>query len=377
MWLAMAAGLAGALTAAQAAAEIPELLQAIRAVDHEGAGHAAAQRAVRELVAQGPAGLVPTLTAMNGANPLAANWLRGAFESVAERSLRSEAGLPVDELLAFFQQRAHDPRARRLAYEWAVRAKPALADELIPLALDDPSAEMRRDAVARLLTQARAAQDASRIDEAAQLYQQALSGAGEPEQVDPIVKALEPLGKPVDLVAHYGLVTEWHVIGPFDNREMKGFPVVYPPETEIKLDAAYPGKEGEVRWEPLKTTAADGAFDLATLTKPHKGAIDYVTTVFHSDAAQPVEFRLGTANAWKLWLNGELLFAREEYHRGMRFDQYRVAGTLRPGANRILIKVCQNEQDQEWAQKWSFQFRVCDPYGRPVKSAPARDGAGG
>lgn len=361
--------LAAVLSPVDVTADLTSALQTVRAVGHEGAGHAAAQRAVQELSGVEAAGLVEILAAMDGANPLAANWLRGAFETAAARAAAAPAGLPVKALLAFYHERSHEPRARRLAYEWIIRARPSLREELIAAALDDPSAEMRSDAVARLLVQAQAAAESGAKEQAEELYRQALQGAGDPQQVDPIAKALKQLGETVNLVEHYGLLTDWYVIGPFDNREMKGFPVAYPPEQQVDLTATYAGQQGEVRWQKLTSTEADGTFDLAALTAPHKGAIDYVTTEFTSDREQPVEFRLATANAWKLWLNGELLFAREEYHRGMRFDQYRVAGRLRAGSNRILIKVCQNEQDQSWAQKWSFQFRVCDPYGRALRSA--------
>ncbi len=90
--------------------------------------------------------------------------------------------------------------------------------------------------------------------------------------------------------------------------------------------------------------------------------------------AQTVEFRLGTSNAWKLWLNGELLFAREEYHRGMFLDQYAVRGKLKPGKNTILLKILQNEQTEDWAQDWSIQFRVCDFSGRAIR--PSKPVAG-
>lgn len=368
--LAVIGGLIVASAGGDVSADVPTALQTIREVNHEGAGHTAARAAVQELGRADRTQLDDILVALNGANPLAANWLRGAFETAASRIQASDAGLPIEDLLKFYQDRSHEPRARRLAYEWLITAQPTLADELVPLALDDPSAEMRRDAVSRLLQQAQAAEQAGRKEEAIAMYQQALSGTGEPGQVDPIRKALEGLGQKIDVVSHYGLLTEWHLIGPFDNLEMKGFPVAYPPEAGVDLEASYPGLKGEVRWQKLNSDSEDGLFDLAKLTEPHKGAIDYATTEFHSDREQPVEFRLGTSNAWKLWLNGELLFAREEYHRGMQFDQYRVPGKLRAGANRILLKICQNEQDQPWAQDWSFQFRVCDPYGRALRSAP-------
>ena len=68
-------------------------------------------------------------------------------------------------------------------------------------------------------------------------------------------------------------------------------------------------------------------------------------------------------------MNGELVFAREEYHRGMQFDQYIVPGKLQPGKNTILLKVCQNEQEQDWAQRWAVQFRICDIEGRALRAA--------
>ena len=89
---------------------------------------------------------------------------------------------------------------------------------------------------------------------------------------------------------------------------------------------------------------------------------------FVSDGPQDVEFRLACKNAWKLWLNGQLLFGREEYHRGMQLDQYRVQGSLRPGRNTILVKVCQNEVVEPWTVEWQFQLRVCDGVGSAILS---------
>ena len=99
----------------------------------------------------------------------------------------------------------------------------------------------------------------------------------------------------------------------------------------------------------------------------------YLTTEFHSPTARSVEFRLGTPNAWKIWVNGKQLFGRDEYHRGMAIDQYRVRGELKPGANTILLKICQNEQTEEWAQRWQYQLRVCDSTGTAIlsKNRPA------
>jgi len=74
----------------------------------------------------------------------------------------------------------------------------------------------------------------------------------------------------------------------------------------------------------------------------------------------PVEIRFGCIVAIKVFLNGKEIYAREEYHHGQRFDQYSGLGTLKAGRNEILVKVCQNDQKESWAQDWKFQLRLCD-----------------
>ena len=92
----------------------------------------------------------------------------------------------------------------------------------------------------------------------------------------------------------------------------------------------------------------------------HMGVVAYATTDVDSPREQPVRIHVGSPNAIKLWLNGKPIATRDEYHHGMSMDQYQATGTLRPGRNTILIKLCQNEQTEEWAQNWTFQLRVCD-----------------
>ena len=95
--------------------------------------------------------------------------------------------------------------------------------------------------------------------------------------------------------------------------------------------------------------------------------------VVESPKEQQVQMRAGSNNAVKIWLNGKLIYFREEYHHGMRMDQHTATGTLRAGRNTILIKVCQNEQTDAWAQKWDFQLRVCDKLGGAVPLAVVTD----
>jgi hypothetical protein len=68
-------------------------------------------------------------------------------------------------------------------------------------------------------------------------------------------------------------------------------------------------------------------------------------------------------------LNGELILSNEVYHAGNQIDQYNASAKLKAGENVIVVKVCQNEQTEPWAQDWAFQLRVCDSTGKAIPEA--------
>jgi len=355
--------------------EVKTLAQTIRSVDQQGQGHAAATKAIQQLTTLDAEALPALLDEIDLANSLAANWLLGAFESIAERTLRDGGKLPTAELERFVLDRSKDAKTRRLAYEWLLKVDPSAEQRLIPGMLDDPSADMRRDAVRLLIDEAKDTGDAQAARE---LYSRALTGVVHDDQVKTIVAALEEHGQQVDVQKHFGFLPDWQLVGPFENGDGKGFDVAYPPEHKLDLQAKYEVQTGTLGWVPLSTEHNYGIVDIAKDFGPHKGAVVYAVSEFQSPQARPVQVRLGTPNAWKMWLNGELLFAREEYHRAMSLDQYRVDAELKQGHNVLLLKVCQNEQEQDWAQRYQFQLRVCDQAGSAVhvasQQASVRDG---
>jgi len=352
------------------AAEFGSQIRTIRAVDAEGRGNKEAALAWRELAQAKAAALPELLAALDGANPIAANYLRSAVETVAQRELERTGRLPARELEKFVRDTKHDPRARRLAFELLAGVDPEARERIIPEMLNDPSVEFRRDAVARLLDASAQLLSAEKPDEARKTFELALAGARDDDQVQAIKKQLEALGEKVDLPRHFGFLMDWRLIAPFDNSANKGLAAVYPPEKELDFAAEYEGKEQKkVSWVEHTTANEYGVVDLAKALGPFKGAVAYAAAEFQSDKREMVDLRLGTPNSWKVWLNGELVFAREEYHRNMTLDQYRMRASLRPGKNVILIKLCQNEQTEDWAQRWQFQLRVCDATGTAVLSA--------
>jgi len=242
--------------------------------------------------------------------------------------------------------------------------------------LHDPSPELRRDAVDVAITEAQRLLDKGDKSAATAAFRKALAGACDQDQVDAIAKKLKTLGVEVDLAAHFGFVRNWHLAVPFDNTREAGFRAAYPPEKEVDLSARYKGKNGtEARWLACATSDPHGIVDLNKVLGKLKGTVAYAYAVIDSPAERPVQIRAGSINAIKMFLNGKEVFAVEEYHHGMRLDQYVGKGILKAGRNELLIKSCQNEQNESWAQSWTFQVRLCDSVGEalpftqtPVKS---------
>lgn len=337
-------------------------IETLKAVGAASKGAAAARAASESLAKGGAENLLPILKAFKGSSPLAANWLRATFEAIADAETKTGAAIPKGDLLAFVKTPSESPVARRLAYEWLLKRSPQLEEQLIPQMLLDPSPDFRRDAVERLLKEAKAAKG----DAVVELYRKALQGAVHEDHVKKISKALRDAGEEVNIQQHFGFLSAWEIVGPFDNKDKKGYPIAYPPEESLDLNAEYEGQLGEVKWAPISTDDDYGVVDIAKKIENYKGSLMYATTTYTSGKDRGVEFRLGTPNAWKLWVNGELVFEREEYHRSTKMDQYKIPVSLKSGSNTILLKVCQNEQDDSWAQRYQFQLRVCDSTGSAI-----------
>lgn len=374
--LSVAVLLLGGFVHSAPAGELDDSIRRLRDVAADGQGNEQAARSWETVVQSGPERIPELLAAMNEAGPLGANWLRMAGESIVQQAGARADRLPAEALEKFLLDQENDPRARRLAYEWLRLADPNAEDRLVPKMLHDKSVELRRDAVARLMSQAEAIMAGDR-GKAGDVYMEALGAARDEDQIRGIVAQLKTLERKVDLPRHFGFLVDWKIIGPFDNTGRAGFETVFPPEGKLDPSAEYAGKNGPVRWASYSTTDEYGMVDFNKPLGSLKEATAYAWTQFESPADRPAELRLGCKNAWKIWLNGEFVFGRDEYHRGMSIDQYVLPVRLRKGANDILVKACQNEEQETWTVEWQFQLRVCDATGTAILSADRTEGAAG
>jgi hypothetical protein len=235
---------------------------------------------------------------------------------------------------------------------------------------------LRREGVEAELTSAakRTFKDAN---EKKAFYEKLLTSARDLDQVTAICKTLkDEFNVDIDRVKHFGFVTHWQIVGPFDNGKGVGFKTVYTPEKGVDLKAAYTGKEDKkVEWQeyvaklPEKKKISNEDYGLVDFNESIgklKGVVGYAYAAVTSESERPVELRVGSNNAVRYYLNGKELFGREEYHHGFEMDQHIGKGILKQGRNEILVKVLQNEQKDNWAELWSFQLRICDHLGAAV-----------
>lgn len=366
--------------------DVKPLLESLRGVGLRGEAHRAAIAAWPKLTKASADQLPEILAGMDGADILACNWIRAATETIIQRHLASGGKLPVASLEKFLSETQHAPRARRMAYELIVRDDPSAPGRLMPGLLNDPSLELRRDAVAMTLDNAKALVSSNR-DGAIAAYRQAWDASRNVEQAKTASDALRELGVTTSLIEHFGFLTDWKLIGPFDNRSDVGYDAVYPPEKELNFSAQYPGKLGDVHWVDFhsadelgvvdlneaygrpKAAKGTGYADTPEILPRFKATVAYALANFNAKEPRDVEVRIGCINGHKVWLNGELIITNHVFHTGMTVDQYSGKGKLRAGQNTLLVKVLQNEQSDDWAQNWQFQLRVCDDLGAAVLAA--------
>jgi hypothetical protein len=291
------------------------------------------------------------------------------MDGMLVRARRDGTTLPVADLETFLLDRRHDPQARRFAFELILEADKTAADRLLPGMIDDPSLELRFDAVARVIDQAEKADASAKKEESRRLFRQALASARDKDQISKIARRLKELGKPVDLASHLGLITTWKLVGPFANLKKSGIDTAYGPERSIDLSAVYDGDAGKVHWKDCTTKQEYGIVDLNAEIGPRPAAVAYASSEFVSASEKEVDVRIGCFTPLKLWANGELVLARGDAYTGMSLDHYVAKVRLKPGKNTLLLKIAKDEPPPGSPKDWRFQLRVCDASGAGILSA--------
>lgn len=348
--------------------EVDRALAEIAQTGPQAAGSAAARKACDALSQRGVEVLPRLLAAMETDNPVAANWVRSAFETIVNRELaRANESFPVEVMRAYVRDPKHAPRVRRLALAVCDSVEPEFSKKTIPRLLDDP--EFREDAVEMALAAGQQALDGGDSETAREEFLRAFEHARDSQQTLRAAGKLTGLGEQVDIAAHLGLVVDWWVVGPFDAPLTSGFAREFPPEKKVDLAEQYVGQEGRtLMWTRHHAADPLGLVNLAQAIAPAKEAVGYAYALLESPSEVAAQLRVGADDNCAVWLNGEKVFGREQWLNGIRFDRFVAPVKLLRGRNTLLVKICQGPQhkDPQVPNNWSLQLRFSDTNGNAV-----------
>lgn len=166
-----------------------------------------------------------------------------------------------------------------------------------------------------------------------------------------------------------GYVTDWLAVGPFDNEGKGGFTQIFGPEEEpekpIVPGQAFTGKERPVRYRKLPDVFRYGWVDFGSVFRPSTHVCAHATTFLSeklsdekspSGKARKITLWVGSDGAYQVKFNGQVAIEDDSY-RGFDFDRRGATVLLRPGQNRLSIKVCGAESSP------MFALRVADEAG--------------
>ena len=132
----------------------------------------------------------------------------------------------------------------------------------------------------------------------------------------------------------------------------KGFQV----NRYILLNKIYKNKFGEVAWKNAGDGINDGFINFNKVNQIYNWAVGYGLIYIDSPDEKEVQFRFGTDDEVKIWLNNKEIW--RFFQEGPAFfDDNKTTVKLKKGLNKVLIKVCNIVSD------WGFFFRVTDEQG--------------
>jgi hypothetical protein len=148
-------------------------------------------------------------------------------------------------------------------------------------------------------------------------------------------------------------ITDWFVIGPFDNSERIGFDKVFAPELSFDTIKVYTGKNDlPVKWKKTDNKRT-GYVDFAKIFQSADEAVSYAYRTIEVDNSVNLKIGLGSNDGVKLWINGDMVH-QNKTSRKAEPNQDILVIKLKKGLNTILLKV------DQLGGGWGFYFSLLD-----------------
>lgn len=170
-----------------------------------------------------------------------------------------------------------------------------------------------------------------------------------------------------------GLIREWKVCGPFENRNGAGIRNEYGPETESDFTKSYPGKgDQSAVWKEVSLKNPTAVLDFESVLGRMDQATAYAAATVRSASDQVVYLRISGDDMFAVIVNGQRVRQRL-MPQPFGYDDDVMAINLKQGDNTVLVKV----HDQYGP--WRMRARLTEspsPTSAAAKLAPTPSIAG-
>ncbi len=141
-------------------------------------------------------------------------------------------------------------------------------------------------------------------------------------------------------------LTNWMIVGGFDNNERTGLKKNFPPEENISLDNNYKGKEWKVNWRSAIPFAKYGNINFQFI-RPAKWITVYLRTGIIAPQQTSAVIHLSFPGTFRMWLNG-IPTAEYEKYCAYQSYMYRIPIKLKAGTNFCVLKLCMKNNDSDF-----------------------------
>ncbi len=145
--------------------------------------------------------------------------------------------------------------------------------------------------------------------------------------------------------------SKWTIIGPYDETSQNSCPLFYGDqlaelggETVISESGLPDGIKNSIQ-----ITARKGIIDFTRVYPNKNWSVAYAYMEFEGNGEECF-FRIGSDDGLRIWINGTMV-VDDHTHRALDINSNSFRVALKNGTNRMLVKVCQGEED------WAFSLR--------------------
>ncbi len=148
-------------------------------------------------------------------------------------------------------------------------------------------------------------------------------------------------------------ISDWWIIGPFDNSNENGLSTIYPPENEFNVNKTYTGNKNQnVKWKSYHNEES-GYIDFTKIFHPSENGVVYASRNFKMDEDKSMKIGVGSNDGVRMWLNGKLVLDHKVLRKAEP-NQEILTLRFKKGDNSVLIKV------DQFGGGWGFYFSLLD-----------------